>query len=214
MSRRIDVSLYAIIDEDCVGGRNLGTCASELVRAGASVVQYRAKNLSSREFLLKALSIESAIRGSGVPLVINDRADIALLSGASGVHLGSDDIPPEKARQLLGPDRIIGVTVHDVQGAIRAEREGADYLGAASVFPTSTKGNVPLIGLGGLKDISSSVKIPVVAIGGLTLKTVGLVIEAGADGLAFISELWKNREPGKRAGELRAAIDSAYRLAR
>jgi thiamine-phosphate pyrophosphorylase len=211
MALRIDVSFYAIIDEDCAGTRDLGACARELVEARVSTVQYRAKNLPSKEFLLRALSIESAIRGSGVPLIINDRSDIALLSGASGVHLGDEDIPVEKAREILGPRRIIGATVRRVQDALRAEREGADYLGAGSVFPSSTKGNVPVIGLAGLKDIKSSVKIPVVAIGGLTLEKVAQVIEAGADGLAFVSELWKGGEIGKRARELRAAIDSARR---
>jgi len=209
MSRSIDVSFYSIIDEDYVRARDMGACVRELVRARVSVIQYRAKSLPSREFLLRALSIESAIRGSGVPFIINDRADIALLSGASGVHLGSEDIPIQKAREILGPNRIIGATVHSTQDALRAEIEGADYLGAGCVFPSSTKGNVPLIGLTGLKDIKSSVKIPVVAIGGLTLENVAQVIEAGADGIAFVSELWKGGETEQRARKLRAAIDSA-----
>lgn len=209
MTQKIDVSFYAIIDEDYVGARDLRTCACELVRAGASTIQYRAKNLASKTFLLRALTVESAISGSGVPLIINDRADIALLSGASGVHLGSEDIPVEKAREILGPNRIIGVTVHGAEDALRAELEGADYLGAASIFPTSTKKDVPLIGLAGLKDIKSIVKVPVVAIGGLTLETIARVVQAGADGLAFISELWRGGDVGKRAREIRAAIDSA-----
>jgi len=208
MTQGIDVSFYAIIDEDYVGAHDLGTCASELVRAGASTIQYRAKNLPSKKFLLRALTLEGAISGSGVPLIINDRTDIALLSGASGVHLGREDVPVEKAREILGPNRIIGVTVHGVEDALNAELEGADYLGVGSIFPTSTKRNVPLIGLAGLKDIKASVKIPVVAIGGLTLETIAQVVKAGADGLAFISELWRGGEIGKRAREIRAAIDS------
>ena len=211
MAVRIDLSLYAIIDEDRVGKHDLSACATELIRAGVSTIQYRAKNLPSKEFLLRALCLENTIRGSAVPLLINDRADIALLSGASGVHLGSEDIPVERAREILGPHRIIGATVRSAQDAIRAQREGADYVGAGSIFPSPTKDKALVIGLAGLREIKSSVKIPVVAIGGLTLGKVAQVIEAGADGLAFISELWKGGEIGKRARELRAAIDSARR---
>jgi len=208
---RIDLSLYAIIDEDHVGKRDLSACATELIRAGVSTIQFRAKNLPSKEFLLRAICLENTIRGSAVPLLINDRADISLLSGASGVHLGSEDIPVERAREILGPHRIIGATVRSTQDAIRAEREGADYVGAGSIFPSPTKDEALVIGLAGLREIKASVKIPVVAIGGLTLGKVAQVIEAGADGLAFISELWKGGEIGKRARELRAAIDSARR---
>jgi thiamine-phosphate pyrophosphorylase len=211
MTLRIDVSLYAIIDEDYVGTRDLVPCATELARSGVSMIQYRAKNLPSREFLLRAISIENALRGSAVPLIINDRADIALLSGARGVHLGSEDIPIEKAREILGFQRIIGITAYSTEDALRAEREGADYIGAGLIFPSPTKGDAPIIGLAGLKEIKSSVKIPVVAIGGLTLEKVSQVIEGGADGLAFISELWGSGEIGKKARALRAAIDLARR---
>jgi thiamine-phosphate pyrophosphorylase len=211
MTFRIDVSFYAIIDEDHVGTRDLSASATELIRAGVSTIQYRAKNLPSKEFLLRAICLENTIRGSAVPLIINDRPDIALLSGASGVHVGSEDIPVEKAREILGLHRIIGASVRSAQDAIRAQREGADYVGAGSIFPSPTRAEVSVIGLAGLREIKASVKIPVVAIGGLTLEKVLQVIEAGADGLAFISELWKGGEIGRRAKELRAAIDSARR---
>ncbi len=211
MTLRNDLSLYAVIDEECIGTHDLGACATELVRAGVSAIQYRAKNLLSKEFLLRAIRLENAVRGSGVPLIINDRADIALLSGASGVHLGSEDIPVEKAREILGLQRIIGATAGSVQEAVRAQSAGADYVGAGAVFPTPTKAEAPVIGLEGLREIKASVKIPVVAIGGLTLETVVQVVEAGADGLAFVSELWRGGEIGKKVSELRAAIDAARR---
>jgi len=209
MKHKIDVSFYAIIDEDYVGRRDIGDCARELVQARVSVIQYRTKSLPSREFLLRAISIASAIRGTGVPLIINDRLDIALLTGARGVHLGDEDIPIEKAREVLGPNRIIGASVSTVEEAIHAERSGADYLGAGAVFRTSTKSDVPVIGIEGLKEISFNVKIPVVAIGGLKLENVAQVIEAGASGLAFISELMKCGDIRKKAQELRVAIEAA-----
>jgi len=206
---RIDVSFYAIIDEDSLCGKDPGACARELVSGGATVIQYRAKNLGSRELLSRALAIERAIRTSGVPLIINDRADVAFSCGDSGVHLGIEDVPAAAARKLLGPGRLIGVSVQGVEDAIEAELQGADYLGAGAVFPTGSKDGVLLIGLSGLEEIKRSVSIPVVAIGGLTIGTVAQVLGAGADGLAFISELFRGEDVGARAREIKAAIESA-----
>ncbi|MFH0777094.1 MAG: thiamine phosphate synthase [Candidatus Eisenbacteria bacterium] len=185
----------------------------ELVRSGATVIQYRAKSLARELFLDRAQSIAAIIRVRAVPLIINDRVDVAAACDAAGVHLGREDVSIAEARRILGPGRTVGRTVRTAAEAVKAERDGADYLGAGSIFPSPTKSGIPVIGLEGLKAIRSSVKIPIVAIGGLTLANLPDVVAAGADGLAFVSELFRGASVAARAQELRAAIDGARRRA-
>jgi thiamine-phosphate pyrophosphorylase len=211
MPAEIDVSLYAIVDEEFLRGRSAADLAADLAANGATIIQYRAKNLASREFLTRARAMRDAVAGRGVPLIINDRIDIALLCGASGVHVGLDDVPVAEARSLLGPRAVIGASVRTGADALEAEEDGADYVGAGAVFPTSTKSDVPLIGLDGLREVRAGVKLPVVAIGGLTRKNAVQALATGVDGLAFISELMDAEDPGAAATELRAIIDAAKR---
>jgi thiamine-phosphate pyrophosphorylase len=209
MHADVDFSLYAVVDEELLADRSPADVAASLAANGATVVQYRAKRLASREFLRRARAVRDALAGSGVPLVINDRLDIAVLSGAGGVHVGQDDVPVAEARILLGPLAVIGVSVSTAAEALEAEQCGADYVGAGAVFQTDTKTDAPLMGLEGLRQVRASVRLPVVAIGGLTRLNAAETLAAGADGLAFISELMCARDPGAAARELRAIIDSA-----
>ena len=167
MSTRTDLSFYAVIDEELIEGRDPAALASLLAANGASVVQYRAKHLGSRAFLVRARAIRDALVGSGVPLVVNDRVDVALLCGAYGVHLGQDDVPAKDARTLMGPRALIGVSVSTAAEAQKAEEDGADYPGAGAVFPTDTKTDAPVMGPEGLRGIKAVARVPVVAIGGL-----------------------------------------------
>ncbi len=207
----MDLSLYAVVDEELLAGRDPAEVAACLAANGATVVQYRAKRLASREFLKRARAMRDALAGSGILLIINDRLDIALLSGADGVHVGQDDVPVTDARILLGPRAVLGASVSTAAEALKAEDDGADYVGAGAVFPTGTKSDAPLMGLEGLGQVRASVRLPVVAIGGLTRRNAAETLAAGADGLAFISELMCAEDPGAAARELRAIIDAAKR---
>jgi thiamine-phosphate pyrophosphorylase len=207
----MDLSLYAVVDEEFLAGRDPAAVAAVLAANGASVVQYRAKRLASREFLKRARAVRDALAGSGVPFIVNDRLDIALLCGADGVHVGQDDVPVTDARIMMGPRVVIGVSVCTTAEAVSAEEDGADYLGAGAVFPTGTKTDAPLMGLDGLKAVRASVKLQVVAIGGLNKRNAAAALAAGADGLAFISELMCAGDPGAAARELRTIIDAAGR---
>jgi len=209
MSVRVDVRLYAIMDESLLEGRSPALLAEELVDGGVTVLQYRAKHLGSDEFVHRVRLVLNAIRGSRVPLIINDRVEVAVASGAHGVHVGKDDVTVPEARRVLGMGGIIGVTVRSTEDLSRAERQGADYVGAGSVFPSGTKSGVPVIGLEGLAEIKARAKIPVVAIGGLTSDNAREVLSTGVDGLAFVSAILGSDEPGKAAGRLRAIVDQA-----
>lgn len=210
----MDLSLYAIVDEELLGGRDPAAVAESLAHNGASVVQYRAKRLASREFLRRARAMRDALAQSKVPLIINDRLDVALLSGADGVHVGQDDVRVTDARILMGERAVIGMSVSTATEALEAEEDGADYVGAGAVFPTGTKSDVPLMGIQGLRLIRASVKLPLVAIGGLTRSNAAEALAAGADGLAFISELMRAQDPGTAARELRRIIEAAKRRGR
>ncbi len=155
---------------------------------GATVIQYREKELTFQQMLKEATQLQDIIRKQNRAFIINDRVDLAYAVKADGVHLGRDDMPVEIAREMLGEDAIIGSSVQSVSEAVEAQTKGADYLGASGVFPTSTKPDVgAVLGLENLERIVEAVTIPVVAIGGINLDNVASVIEAGAQGAAVIS---------------------------
>ena len=157
------------------------------IRGGCSVVQLREKKCTSQEFYEIAVSVKEITDAYEIPLLINDRVDIALAVGADGVHLGQEDLPVQVARELLGPDRIIGATANTVKRAVRAMKSGADYLGVGDVFGTLTKSGTKHITLDELKEIRQAVTIPVVAIGGVNADNIALLRSAGVDGAAVIS---------------------------
>jgi thiamine-phosphate pyrophosphorylase len=203
----IDFSLYLVADAEFAAGRDLLGLIGEAVRGGATVVQLRAKNLSSRDFLELGLRAADALTRTGVPLLVNDRLDIALACGAAGVHLGQEDMPVPQARKILGPDRIIGVSVHSPQEAHRAEREGADYLGAGPAYATATKETaLSVLGPEGIDRIKRAVRIPVVAIGGIGAANAAAIAAAGADGIAVISALLGAPDARRAAEDLKKAF--------
>ncbi len=177
-------------DRSLARGRSLVDVVRDAVAGGVTCVQLREKDCSTRDFLHEALLLKDILKPVGVPLIINDRVDIALAAGADGVHLGQSDMPIRYARRLGPPEWIIGVSAGSVQEAVKAEEEGADYIGASPVFNTPTKTDtVQPLGLEGLRQMRGAVSVPLVAIGGINTGNLKEVIMAGADGVAVVSAI-------------------------
>ena len=188
--KNFNLRLYLVTDEACLPpGRNLYEAVEEALQAGVTLVQYREKNGLGKDMLEKARKLIALCHKYNVPLLVNDRLDIALLSGADGVHLGQDDIPVAEARRMAGSRFIIGATAHNVEEALAAEAAGADYLGCGAVFITSTKKDTVPLGIEGLKAIRQAVHIPIAGIAGITPDNYRQVLETGADGAAVVSAI-------------------------
>lgn len=187
MKPAIDYSIYLVTDEACLHGRPLLKCVEEALAAGVTLVQYRAKAADGGVLYAEACKLKELCDKYNVPLIINDRLDIALAVGAAGVHLGQDDLPCAVARRLLGEDFIIGVSAHNPAEAVQAVSEGADYLGCGAVFGTATKHDVAKLGLENLRAIRKAVAVPMVGIGGITADNYAEVLATGADGAAIVS---------------------------
>ena len=206
----IDFGLYLVTDRVLSGGRRLEQIVRQSVASGVTVVQLREKDAGAREFLNQAFSLRQMTTVLAIPFIINDRVDIALACRADGVHLGQEDMPCALARRIAGEDMIIGVSVSTVEEALKAEADGADYLGIGPLFATTTKADASAAtGLGVLRTIREAVRIPLVGIGGITSGNAGDVIRAGADGVAVVSAIIASLDPGAAARALRSAIDRA-----
>ncbi len=180
------LALYLIADGSSA---NLIEKTAAALRGGASFVQLRMKEASSREFYQVASDMAKMCRLFKVPFVINDRVDVALAVNADGVHLGQSDLPAAIARKLLGPDKIIGITAATLETVNQAYLDGADYVGAGALYPTGTKEDVKLLSLGEFKEICTKSPVPVVGIGGITAATAADVIELGAQGICAASAI-------------------------
>lgn len=187
MKAQPDYSIYLVTDDGCLQGRSLLDCVREALEGGVTLVQYRAKTASSAEMYAEALQLKALCDSFNVPLIINDRLDIAMAVGAAGVHLGQDDLPCAAARKILGEDYLIGVSAHNPAEAKAALQSGADYLGCGAVFGTATKADVKKLGTEGLMAICREKGLPVVGIGGVTADNYREVRAAGADGAAIVS---------------------------
>lgn len=187
MKAQPDYSIYLVTDDGCLQGRTLIDCVREALEGGVTLVQYRAKTASSAEMYAEALQLKALCDSFNVPLIINDRLDIAMAVGAAGVHLGQDDLPCAAARRILGEDYLIGVSAHNPAEAKAALQSGADYLGCGAVFGTATKADVKKLGTDGLAAICKAKGLPVVGIGGVTADNYREVRAAGADGAAIVS---------------------------
>ena len=206
-----DYSLYLVTDRALSLGRSTVEVVRAAIRGGVSCVQLREKGCSTREFMDEARLLKALLAGTGVPLFINDRLDVALAVGADGVHLGQNDLPIADARRLVGNRMIIGISAESVADAIRAEAEGADYIGASPVFTTPTKTDTaPPLGLDGLRAIRRAVQLPLVAIGGINADNAAAVLRAGADGLAVVSAIVSAPCPRTAAAGLRQRIQSTH----
>ncbi len=216
MSAKIDLRLYALIDPEQAGGRELDALADAVIAGGATLIQLRHKRGSTRDFLSAARRVAAVARGR-VPVIINDRVDIALAAETEGVHVGQDDMTPADARRLLGPFARIGQSIKTLAQAKAAPLDLLDYVCVGGVFATMSKDNPdPPVGVAGLREIVAAVRarvprFPIGAIAGINARNVGDVIEAGVDGVAVISALSHAPDPTAAARELREAIDAALR---
>jgi len=178
---------FYLVTDSGLSRRGTFSDVEQAVRAGYGIIQYREKHKNTREMIIEAGKLKD-ICGERAVFLVNDRVDVTLAVDADGVHIGQDDMPFEKARELLGCGKIIGVTVHDVEEAIEAEKAGADYIGVSPVFETGTKKDAgKACGLSMVKEVRKRVKLPIVAIGGITRENVSSVIRAGADIAVAIS---------------------------
>jgi thiamine-phosphate pyrophosphorylase len=183
-----------------------------MLTGGARVVQLRMKRTPMREALAAAREVVAACRRAGAVCLVNDRVDLALLSGAHGVHVGDEDLPPEAARQLLGPEGLVGVTVRDVAGARAAREAGADYVGLGPVFGTTTKQvAAPVLGLEGFAAVVRESPLPVVGIGGVKLENIAQLAATGAHGGAVASDVLLAEDLAERVRRLSAAFDRGAR---
>jgi thiamine-phosphate pyrophosphorylase len=212
MRPRADWSLYLVTDRALCGSRSLPDVVDAAVRGGVTVVQLREKSLDSRAFYDTAVAIRERLAGTGVPLIINDRVDIALAAGAEGVHLGQSDLPVEVARRMLGPDVLVGLSVETLEQGRAADDLDVDYLGVSPIFSTPTKTDTgPAWGLDGLRALSRVSRRPLVAIGGLHEGNTAEVIRAGASGVAVVSALCAAEDPARTAAGILAQITAARR---
>lgn len=207
----IDYSLYLITDSK-LANYSMEQIIVKAIAGGATIVQYREKDADTQGLIRIADRLHKITKASGIPLIINDRVDIALAVDAEGVHVGQEDMPVSMARKIIGPEKILGVSVGTVTEALKAVGGGADYLGAGDIFGTTSKDDAgEPIGLKMLKKIAEAVSVPVVGIGGVTKTNAGSVMEMGADGIAVISAIISKPNPEKEARELLTIIKERKR---
>ena len=202
-----DLLLYAVTDRSWLNGKTLYGQVEQALKGGVSFVQLREKNLNTEAFLQEAIQIQSLCRTYGVPFVINDNIDIALAMNADGVHVGQKDMEVSKVRAKLGPDKLIGVSAQTVEQAVKAEKEGASYLGVGAVFATDSKLDAIEVSHETLKEICKSVKIPVVAIGGINRENVMELSESGICGVAVISAIFAQSDIEKATDDLKKQVE-------
>jgi thiamine-phosphate pyrophosphorylase len=207
MKSNIDYTLYLVTDRDVLKDRDLCAALEEAIKGGVTLVQLREKDLGSLEFYNIALKVKGITDKFNIPLIINDRLDIALAIDAAGVHIGQMDIPTAIARKLIGPDKILGVSAATIEEAKIAERDGADCIGVGAMFPTATKQDARAVSLELLKEIKESVTIPVVAIGGINENNIQQLKSANIDGVAIVSAILGKADIKAAAERMKALIE-------
>ena len=212
MHNRADYRLYLVTDRNCLQQQTLEQAVEQAILGGVTLVQLREKAIASKEFYERALRIKAICHHYNVPLLINDRVDIALAVEADGVHIGQSDLPCGVVRQILGKDKIIGVSARTVQQAIQAQADGADYLGVGAMFATSTKQDAKTVSVETLNDIRQSVSIPIVAIGGINHTTLPALQQAlqaadtSIDGVAVVSAILGQKDVKLASEKLKEMI--------
>ena len=212
MKPAVDWSVYLVTDRPLLGGRSLEAVVEAAVRGGVTVVQLREKDCSTRDYIDLGWHLKRLLEPFGVPLIVDDRVDVALAVGAAGVHVGQSDMPYHEARRLLGPDALVGLTVDTFDDAFEAAGWDADYLGISPVFATPTKTDTgPAWGLEGVARLRRASQHVLVGIGGINAGNAGEVIRAGADGVAVVSAVCAAADPREAAHRLAAAVAEAKR---
>jgi thiamine-phosphate pyrophosphorylase len=201
--------LYVILDRAATRGRALDEVLEGVIAAGGRMVQLREKEWPSGTLLPLAQRLRARCPTAGVTFIVNDRLDLALVLEADGVHLGQDDLPPRLARPLLRPGMLLGVSTHSAEQARAAQAAAADYVAVGSIFPTATKSSFELVGPGLLRELRGEIRLPLIAIGGITAANVGEAVRAGADGVAVISAVCGAPDPEDATRRLLDAIRTA-----
>jgi thiamine-phosphate pyrophosphorylase len=205
--KTVDYSLYLVTDRALSLGRSNLEVIQKAVRGGVTIVQLREKQATTRVFYQEGLQIRDYLKTRNIPLIINDRIDIALALDAEGVHLGQDDMPIDVARKILGPQKIIGASVFTLEEAKTAEAEGADYLGLSPIFTTETKPElVGQIGIEGIPSLKEAVQTPVVGIGSMSQANAYEAVKAGLDGVAVVSAICSNEDPRAAAEAIKKEV--------
>ena len=207
-----DLLLYAVTDSRWTGRQTLYEQVEEAIKGGITFLQIREKDLDEGSFLKEAEKMRDLCRKNQIPFIINDNVDIALKTGADGVHVGQEDMEAQDVRKILGEDKIIGVSARTVEQAVKAQQQGADYLGVGSVFTTGTKLDAGHVSYETLKEICRSVTIPVIAIGGITKENVKELSGSGICGVAVVSALFAQEDIRKAAADLKTEVEKAVAL--
>lgn len=205
--KNIDLTLYLVTDNSDDVKKFLKTI-EEGIKGGVTVVQIREKTADTLDFYNLALKVKEITTKYKVPLIINDRVDIALAIDADGVHVGQSDMPCDVTRKLIGEDKILGVSAATIDEAKKAQKDGADYIGTGAVFPTATKDDAPSVTKNELKEIVKSIDIPVVAIGGINLENASQLTDTGIAGLSVVSAIMSSDNPKKSSQELLKIFNS------
>lgn len=206
----IDYSLYLVTDRSLSKGRSTAEIVAAAAVGGVTCVQLREKSCGTREFINEALALRPLLRARHIPLIINDRLDVALAVEADGVHLGQSDMPIAMARKIAGQELIIGISAESTEDALKAAQQGADYIGISPVFATPTKTDTALpLGLEGVRKIRELVAIPLVGIGGINQENAASVIAAGADGVAVVSAIVSADDPAEASKKLKTIVEQA-----
>ena len=212
MHNRADYRLYLVTDRNCLQQQTLEQAVEQAILGGVTLVQLREKAIASKEFYERALRIKAICHHYNVPLLINDRVDIALAVEADGVHIGQSDLPCGVVRQILGKDKIIGVSARTAQQAIQAQADGADYLGVGAMFATSTKQDAQTVTIASLTQIRQAVTLPIVAIGGINHTTLPALQQAlqaadtSIDGVAVVSAILGQKDVKLASEQLKEVI--------
>lgn len=205
--RKIDYSLYLVTDRKQPAPGTFEKVVEEALKGGVTLVQLREKEGDTGLLYERAVKLKQITKAYHVPLIIDDRIDIMMAADADGVHLGQSDMPAALARKLIGPDKIMGVSAGTLEEAVKAEKDGADYLGVGAMFPTATKKDADITTPETLRKIMDTVHIPVVTIGGMNERTIPLFKGYGLSGFAVVSAIMASREPKKAAKKLKRIID-------
>ena len=204
--KSLDTTLYFITDSTSVPSERFLPTVEAACKGGATLIQLREKNRSTREYMELAAATHEVTKRYGIPLIIDDRVDVALAIEAEGVHVGQTDMPVKIARKLMGDDKIVGATTKTVPQALEAYEQGADYLGVGAIYPTTTKVVTILTSVDTLKAIVKAVPIKVNAIGGLNKDNIDVLKGSGISGICAVSAIMKASDPEKAARELKAAF--------
>lgn len=205
--KKLDTTMYFITDSTNLSEDEFLFRVEEACKGGVTLIQLREKDRTTREYISLAQKVHKITQRYDIPLIIDDRVDVALAVDAEGVHVGQSDMPVKLARQLMGKDKIVGATAKTVPQALEAYEQGADYLGVGAIYPTTTKVKTVLTGVDTLKEIVKAVPIKVNAIGGLNKDNIGVLRNSGIDGICVVSAIMKADNPCIAAKELREAFD-------